>query len=85
MVLVIAVYKQQKEAELKFNERKAELIKENLDLKDSNKGLSEIINQKKEVMAILEEKQELVEKRIESLAKEKEVLHGRLRSWVTFK
>jgi hypothetical protein len=66
----VAVYNQQKAAELKFNERKAELIKENLDLKDRTEGLSEIVEQKKEAVALLENSRKAMEERIADFQEE---------------
>ncbi|MFH1753642.1 MAG: hypothetical protein ABH875_05615 [Candidatus Omnitrophota bacterium] len=64
--LVIAIFNQQKNMELEFNERKAKLIKENLDLKDDKENLGTKITQKEEAIALLQEKRNAVESELKT-------------------
>jgi len=73
-VLVVSIYGNLKKTELAFNERKATLIKENLDLKDSNKTLEDAMNQKKEAFTLLEEQRKVVEEKLANFEKEKEAV-----------
>jgi len=70
-LLVVSLYTSFKKTESQFNERKAVLIKENLDLKDSNKSLEETLNQRKEAFALLEQERKALEERLKSFEEEK--------------
>ncbi len=74
MILVLSLFNQQKSLELQFNERKAKLIKENLDLKDKQQSLRNVVEQKKEAMALLEEKRKAIEEQIKDFENEKEAV-----------
>lgn len=74
MILVASLYNQQKTAELQFNERKAKLIKENLDLKDKSESYKETLQRNNEAMALLKEKSRAVEDQIMAFEQEKEAL-----------
>jgi hypothetical protein len=74
IVLVVAIYGSLKKTEAQFNERKAVLIKENLDLKDGAKAVEEALNQKKESLAILEKERKNTDDQIASFNEEKEAL-----------
>jgi len=73
-VLVVSIYGNLKKTELQFNERKATLIKENLDLKDTNKTLEDTLNQKKDAFTLLEQERKTIEEKLTSFENEKEAI-----------
>ena len=73
-VLVVSIYGNLKKTELRFNERKATLIKENLDLKDANKTLENTLNQKKEAFTLLEQERKTIEEKLAGFEQEKEAI-----------
>ena len=74
IALVASLYGSLKKTEAQFNERKAVLIKENLDLKDSAKAVEELLNQKKESLVILEKERKNIDDKIAGFNEEKDAL-----------
>lgn len=63
LIISVSSFRTMKKSELQFNEKKAVLVKENLDLKDRINALQEIVVQKTEAAGSLEkEKTEISEK-----------------------
>ena len=76
IALAASLYSHLKKTELGFNEKKAILIKENLDLKDNIASLKGTLAQKKETLALLENEQESIEQRLGLFKEERESLRG---------
>jgi ABC-type multidrug transport system fused ATPase/permease subunit len=80
IIFVISLYMNFKNTELQFNERKAVLIKENLDLEDEVGFLNEALAQKNEALAVIENKTKSAEEELERFERERETLKSEYRS-----
>lgn len=81
IVLVWSSFGNLKKMELDFNEKKATLVKENLDLKDRLESLQDVVNKKTEAAAALEKEKEDINGKLVLLKEENKKLtkaYGRL-------
>lgn len=67
IILVWSSFSNLKKTELEFNEKKATLVKENLDLKDRLESIQDIVNKKIETAAVLEKERETVNNNLSAL------------------
>ena len=74
VIFATSVFNHLKKTELDFNEKKGELIKENLDLKDRLESLQEVLRQRTAEVAGFEEKKKTLEVTIAELKAENEKL-----------
>ena len=70
MIFVYFLYQHSQKMESEFNEQKASLIQERLDLEDRIESIQEIIDQKTETLAVLEKQKKTVEDELGVLKEE---------------
>lgn len=76
IIFTFSSFNRVKKMEFDFNEKKATLVKESLDLKDRLESLEEIVKQKTSEAAGLEEKRKAVEEELKQLKGESEKLNS---------
>lgn len=70
IVLAFSSFRNLKKMELEFNEKKATLVKENLELKDRIDSIQQIVSQKTESTGILEKEKKDLEDQLKTLKEE---------------
>lgn len=70
LILALSSFRNLKKMELEFNEKKATLVKENLDLKDRINAVQETLSQKTDALNILEADKKVVQEELGILRKE---------------
>jgi len=72
IVLAISSFRNLKKMELEFNEKKANLVKENLELKDRIDSIQQIVSQKTASADIMEKEKKDLEEQLQTLKEENE-------------
>ena len=74
IVIAASSFRSLKKMELEFNEKKATLVKENLELKDRIDSIQQMVAQKTESAGILDKEKKIIEDQLQSLKDENEKL-----------
>jgi hypothetical protein len=74
IVIAISSFRSLKKMELEFNEKKATLVKENLELKDRIDSIQQMVAQKTEAAGVFDKEKKIIENQLKSLKDENEKL-----------
>ncbi|MFA5256211.1 MAG: hypothetical protein WC419_05925 [Candidatus Omnitrophota bacterium] len=74
IVVAVSFFQALKKAELEFNQKKAVLVKDNLDLKDRLNSIQDLVTQKTEAVVEMEDQKRTLEQELSILKQEHEAL-----------